>query len=230
MFPIRADAHRFLLRIYSLSERTLTLEITALNRRIAGSRAMVVQSAFGASTWPRFLITIHARCKDGVWFSAVALVGRRLVRVGRPWKRGFHIGLSASGWRCIRIVRARVLQKLMRGLDRRHARRYKMYPGAAFRIHDRSRGGARRGWRWMDRRKKKILEKSSIAGTRRVAKNPRAQCVTRHMIARECTIHRNRPRSRLNVKRCTLYRRKFCTREYQLYIKVDANVSLFKVC
>lgn len=159
------------------------------------------------------------------------LVGRRLVRVGRPWKRGFHIGLSASGWRCIRIVRVRVLQKLMRGLDRRHARRYKVYPGAPHFVFMIARAAERDGdgGGWTEG--KKNIEKSSIAGTRRVSRRIRVASTMRHMIARECTIHRNRPRSGLNVKRCTLYRRKFCTREYQLYmVKVDANVGLFKVC
>lgn len=117
-----------------------------------------------------------------------------------------------------------------------------MYPGAASRIHDRSR-------RWTVReesggpRAKKNMEKSSIAreGTRRVAKNSRrakTQCVLlAHgdgsflaiLFRRFASRGRRFIGSRLNVKHCTRSSLpdKFCIR---LHIKVDANVTLLQVC
>lgn len=81
--------------------------------------SMVAQSAPGANAPPRFLITIHARCRtayDFPWWSGIW---------AQPWsvgrlERGFHIGYRCRGGGAY-ISSDAGSQKLMRGLDRRHA-------------------------------------------------------------------------------------------------------------
>jgi len=143
--------------------------ITAPNRTCrdhGAANGAIFQSTPGANTSPRFLITIHARCRTTYDFPRWS---------GYVWaqppdgKRGFHIGYRRRGGGACISYECAGSQKLMRGLDRRHARSW-MYPGAASRIH-----GGPRVRRSGEREEKNGKIKYPADGPRHVARRGRSR-------------------------------------------------------